>query len=162
MSLPFPSRAEPRRRGVPAPSRPALRVVEPAPRRRVGRAGTIAGVVLFVALFALAAFQTVLIRTQARIDDLDRRIAEEEARRTDLTLRLADLRSPDRIVSVATDRLGMIAPGTVAYLQPRPDDDVRATYRPAPPPPGAGAGSQDGDGTMDDRGAARGTGSEDG
>jgi cell division protein FtsB len=162
MSLPFASRAEPRRRGGSPARRPVLRVVEPAPRRRVGRTGTIAGIVLFTALFALAAFQTVLIRTQARIDDLDRRITAEEDRRRDLTLRLADLRSPDRIVSVARDRLGMISPATVAYLQPGPDDDARATYRPSPVPDDPGATSAGHDGTVDGRGATRRAGSGDG
>lgn len=133
MSLPFSTRAEPRRNPPVTSRRPDLRVVDSPPRRTVGRVGTLAGAALFVALFALAAFQTVLIRTQARIDELDRRIAEQEQRQVDLRLELADRRAPERIVSVATERLGMIAPGTVAYLQPQPDDDARATYQPTPP-----------------------------
>ena len=139
MSLPFSTRSEPRRRAPRTARQPELRVVDAAPRRRVGRVGTLAGAALFVALFAVAAFQTALIRTQARIDELDRRIVEQQERHLDLELQLADRRAPDRVVSVATERLGMIAPATVVYLQPRPDDDARAAYRPSPPAASADA-----------------------
>lgn len=123
-------RVEPRRQRS-EPARPRLRVVE-APeagsRRSPGRVGTVAGAILFAALFALAGFQTVLVNGQARLDDLDKRIATEQSRRTDLGVSLATLQSPERITSTARDRLGMIAPLASAYLHPSPDDDARATY----------------------------------
>jgi cell division protein FtsB len=112
--------AEPRR--APAPARPPLRVVEPrtAPRRRLrpGRVGTIAGVLLFAALFAVAAFQTVLIKGQADLDALDDRLAAEEVRHRDLALTVAELQSPDRITTAAKERLGMIEPAGVVFLRP--------------------------------------------
>ncbi len=147
MTSPLRARAtEPRRRPV-EDRRPDLRVVEPArrqgDRRRVGRVGTIAGVALFAALFGLAAFQTVLIKTQSRIDDLDRRIDAVSAETRDLRLQVADLESPARITAAARDRLGMIAPGSVTYLRPGADDAARAALPTTPAPDPAPAGSVD-------------------
>jgi cell division protein FtsL len=108
--------------------RPPLRVVEPADRQslRPARVGTLAGVVLFVALFALAAFQTVLINSQSHLDDLNQQVAEQEARSEQLDLLLADLQSPQRITSAARERLGMVAPNSVTFLESSPDDELRA------------------------------------
>jgi cell division protein FtsL len=125
-----PADAHPR----PERERPDLRVVD-APQRerlRVARVGTIAGALLFVALFGLAAFQTVLIRAQDRLDDLNRDVEAQSELDEQLRLELADLRSPERVAQVARDRLGMIAPHTVTFLEPTPSDDVHATYL-APP-----------------------------
>lgn len=132
MTLPrqAPARA-PQRKAASHPERPELRVV---PEKREGlrpaRVGTIAGVLLFLALFALAAFQTVLIRAQDRLDDLHRDVAQQAELDEQLKLQLADLHSPERIAQVARDRLGMIAPHTVTFLDPRADDDQKATYDP--------------------------------
>jgi cell division protein FtsB len=136
MTLPrqAPARA-PQRKAPAAPERPDLRVV---PEKRDGlrpaRVGTIAGALLFLALFALAAFQTVLIRAQDRLDDLHGDVAEQTELDEQLTLQLADLQSPERIAQVARDRLGMIAPHTVTFLDPRADDDQKATYDPSAAP----------------------------
>jgi cell division protein FtsL len=97
------------------------------------RVGTIAAVLLFVALFALAAFQTVLIRAQDRLDHLNADVAEQDEHHRQLSLEVADLQSPERIAQVARDRMGMIAPHTVTFLEPHPTDDEDATYvAPAP------------------------------
>jgi cell division protein FtsL len=101
--------------------------------------GTIAGALLFLALFGLAAFQTVLIRAQDRLDDLNRDVAEETEISQQLELQLADLQSPERIAQVARDRLGMIAPHTITFLEPSPDDDADARYQ-APTTTVAGPG----------------------
>jgi cell division protein FtsB len=108
--------------------RPPLRVVDPSDRQslRPARVGTLAGVVLFVALFALAAFQTVLINSQSHLDDLNQQVAEQEARAEQLDLLLADLQSPQRITSAARERLGMVAPHSVTFLESSPDDEGRA------------------------------------
>jgi len=118
------------KRGTAEPKRPDLRVVD-APKRdglRAARVGTIAGALLFVALFGLAAFQTVLIRAQDRLDDLNRDVSAQTQLDEQLRLQLADLQSPERIAQVARDRLGMIAPHTVTFLEPTPGDDAAATY----------------------------------
>ncbi len=119
------------------PSRPPLRVA-PEPSRfrlplrgiRAGRVGTIAGIALFVAMFALAAFQTVIIKSQADIDATTRAIAEQEALQRDLDYTLADLNSPQR-VSEAAARLGLITPNSKVYLQPGPTDDLDASLTPS-------------------------------
>lgn len=130
----------PRRTTAPAREqvrpRPALRVVDPDELRRLrpGRVGTIAGTVLFVAMFALAAFQTLIIKEQGTLDDLNERIRSEELRQRDLELALVDLQSPARITEAAHE-LGMITPGAITYLQPKPDDDAAATFvEPEPVP----------------------------
>ena len=90
---------------------------------------------LFGALFALAAFQTVLIRAQDRLDDLNSGVAQQTELDQQLKLQLADLQSPEHIAQVARDRLGMIAPNTVTFLEPTPQDDANAQYVEPPPKP---------------------------
>jgi cell division protein FtsB len=122
-----PQRAVPARQ--PERTRPPLRLVKPGelPRLRPGRVGTVAVVLLFGALFALAAFQTVIIRSQGHLDDLNARIQTEESRQQALELELADRQSPERITAAARS-LGMIAPGEVTFLLPTPGDDAAAVY----------------------------------
>jgi cell division protein FtsB len=128
-----PARA-PERKAPAKPKRPELRVVDPKRDPiRPARVGTIAGVLLFLALLALAAFQTVLIRAQDHLDDLNSAVAQQTALDQQLKLQLADLQSPEHIAQVARDRLGMIAPKTVTFLEPTPQDDANAHYV-APPP----------------------------
>ena len=114
--------------------RPELRVVDAPTRDRIrpARVGTIAGALLFLALFSVAAFQTVLIRAQDRLDDLNHSVAEQSELDRQLQLQLAELQSPERIAQAARDRLGMIAPNTVTFLEPSLDDDAAASYV-APP-----------------------------
>jgi cell division protein FtsL len=130
------ARAPERRSTRVQPNRPELRVVEAPARDRIrpARVGTVAGVLLFVALFGVAAFQTVLIRAQDRLDELNRDVAEQTEAARQLELELADLQAPDRIAREARDRLGMIAPYTVTFLEPTPHDDAAATYEPPAPP----------------------------
>jgi hypothetical protein len=98
--------------------------------------GTLAGVVLFVAMFALAAFQTLIIKEQGTLDDLNERIRTEELRQRDLELALVDLRSPARVTEAAR-KLGMITPGAITYLEPKPDDDAAAMLVEGEPTPAA-------------------------
>lgn len=148
MTSPLRVRAAEPRSGAASERRPDLRVVHPGPRRRAGRVGTVAGIALFVALFGLAAFQTVLIKNQARIDDLDRRIDVAQAESQTLARQVAELESPARITAAARDRLGMIDPGSVTYLLPAADDDARA-HLPPPPVPAPAPDPASGDGGVD-------------
>lgn len=132
--------------------RPPLRVVEPPrrPRLRPGRVGTIAGVLLFAALFGLVAFQTVLIKAQAQIDTLGNKVAAQEERHRDLGLQLAELQSPERVIDAAKERLGMIEPGSVEFLRPSADDDARSAYDPdagSSPPATTASSSKSGSGS---------------
>jgi hypothetical protein len=98
-----------------------LRVVRPdeRPRRRLSPAvGVIGTVVLFVLLLALAGAHTLLVQSQIRLDDLSEQVGAEQARYQELRLRVAELESPGRIVSVAQDRIGMVEPEQLVYLTP--------------------------------------------
>jgi K+-sensing histidine kinase KdpD len=123
---------------APAPARedrpPALRVV-PRRQRRGWQVGTVAGALLFAALFAVAGFQALIATHQKHLDEVTDRIAEEEARATALEDDLAELESPQRIIGEATQRLGMMTAAPPVYLHPQDDDDARAAEVPAPTPP---------------------------
>jgi len=99
-----------------------LRVVRPVRPgwglRLSRRAGVVLTVLAFVALFAVAASHALLIERQARVDDLDASVAEQQARYEELRLEVAQLSSPERIRSEATERLGMVPAGEVAWLTP--------------------------------------------
>ena len=99
-----------------------LRVVVP---RRLGwglrlspRAGVVLTVCAFVALFAVAVSHALLIERQARVDDLDAEVAEQQATYEELSLEVARLKSPDRIRREATEELGMVPAGDVVWLTP--------------------------------------------
>jgi cell division protein FtsL len=140
--------------------RPALRVVDDAVTKAVAKSATArstgspdptradekrsaGGVVatllvilLFVCVFGVVVFQVFLVQTQSHLDQLDRDIATQEDLAKDLRLKTTDLEAPDRIVKDAKDRLGMIPPGDVVYLQPNASDDGRAGFdaaKEAPP-----------------------------
>jgi cell division protein FtsB len=116
------ARALQRREGHPA--RPTLRVVDPNEQTSIkpARVGTIAAIVFLAALFALAGFQTVLINSQSRLDDLNARVSAEVERHEQLQLELSERRSPDRITSTARERLGMITPESITFLHSVPSD----------------------------------------
>ncbi len=115
---------------------PTLEVVAPAERRRRGwQVGTIAGGLLFVALFAIAGAHSLIVQQQRHIDSVNGRITEAEDRAEALKVELAELQSPERIVKEARDRLGMVQAPTPVYLQPKADDDARAAEVPATTPP---------------------------
>ncbi len=107
---------------APAPGRPRtdLRVVE-APGRRRASSSTwaVVGVIgVFIVLFGLAAFHTVLVQGQQRLDDIDREVDAEQARYERQRLAAAQLESPARIVDAAVNELGMVEPETTTYLTP--------------------------------------------
>jgi cell division protein FtsL len=145
--------------------RPALRVVDDLaapPRRRTpaGVVGTMLVTLLFVCIFGIVVFQVFLVQTQSHLDDLSQKISAQEATQKELRLDTADLEAPSRIEKDALQRLGMIPPNDIGYLQAKPDDDAKAAFDPtkekAPtttvPPatsaaPAAGAKSASGTGT---------------
>lgn len=109
-----------------APATPAqerrshLRVVRPGERRRIRlhltpRAGITLTVLLFVALFAVAASHALLIESQGRLDRLEQQVAREQARYEGLQVERANLEAPDRILSDA-EKLGMVEPAEVDWL----------------------------------------------
>ena len=99
-----------------------LRVVRPSGPgwglRLSPRAGVLLTVLAFAALFAVAASHALLIERQARVDDLDASVSEQQARYEELSLQVAQLESPERIRNEATERLGMVPSGEVVWLTP--------------------------------------------
>ena len=95
------------------------RAVSPSVARRRRRLLVAAAALLAcAALFGLAAFQAVLVSNQAELDRLADQADEEQARFQRLRLEVAQLESPERIVAVAQERLGMVPAAGVTYLSP--------------------------------------------
>ncbi len=79
-------------------------------------------------MFGLAAFHSVLVQGQLRIDQLDGRISAEQQRQSELRLQVAQLGAPQRVV-IAAGELGMVIPDDRVYLAAVIPDNV------VPPPP---------------------------
>ena len=142
-----------------APSaRPPLRLVDDARlrlairQRRARRLLVVAAVLVGASLLALAASHAMMISTQVRLDDLDRRVVEAQARHQALRLEVATLEAPDRVVSVAQERLGMAPPDAVTYLHAA----APAAPTPEPAPAPAATSSEEGEpGTQPSWGAIK-------
>jgi cell division protein FtsL len=89
-----------------------------------------------VSVFGVVAFQAIVVQDQYRLDELQSQILTEQDRAEVLRLEATQLRSPERIEREATERLGLVAPPEIVYLQHDDGDDARAAYDPAEPAPG--------------------------
>jgi hypothetical protein len=92
-------------------------------------------------VFGLVSVHVLLAQNQFRLDRLDTGAAAEQARHERLSLRVAQLESPERVVATAEGRLGMVAPAKVTYLTPAAplSASVRAAGGPdRPPSPASG------------------------
>ncbi|MGI8661650.1 MAG: hypothetical protein ACR2LQ_00365 [Acidimicrobiales bacterium] len=117
-ALPIRSRPAPRVRPQAAPRRPELRVVG-AQRRHLKVIGVTGALLVFVMLFGLVVFHTVLVQNQQRIDRVQQDIRDAQAEYQATRLLVAQLESPARIVEEAS-RLGMVTPPGTTYLTPSP------------------------------------------
>lgn len=134
----------PRPEAAPQPRpRPRLRLVDDARlkaahRRRRTRAILFAtGLLATGCLFALAAFNAMLVSGQGRLDSLERRVAEAQSQYSTNRLKVAQLESPDHVVQAAQQRLGMVPPPGITYLSPSEQmaaeaGTTRTTERTAP------------------------------
>jgi cell division protein FtsL len=113
-----------------ARTRPDLRVVPP--RRPTGAIVAASLVLVFGVLLATAALNTVLVSGQRDLDRIESQIREGEQRNQALTLQVAELESPERIVEAA-EAQGMVEPDEVIWLTPRPDGGSDAMTAPADP-----------------------------
>jgi cell division protein FtsL len=104
--------------------RPRLRIAARPTRRRVAGIAFISATVTLAALFAAAVFQTILVQGQQRLDQLDRQVSQEQDQFDQLRAQVAQLESPERIVAVAQNRLGMVQPDRVTYIAPSLDQVV--------------------------------------
>ena len=132
--------AVPRQKPAPAPkpkARPPLRVVREEEARRAvdrrRRARFLTGLTVLVVvggLFGLVASHVVLTQGQFKLEQLEQKAADEQARFERLRLQVAQLESPERVVAAAQERLGMVPPPGVKYLSPVGAADGSST---APP-----------------------------
>lgn len=104
--------------------RPTLQLIED-PRRRVRRGLlAIAGTVLvFVLLFGNVVFHNMLVSGQRRLDRMSGEVQERRAEQARLRLLVAQLESPERIVSRA-QRQGMRVPEKTRWVKPPADEPV--------------------------------------
>ncbi|CAN5678708.1 hypothetical protein BH24ACT2_BH24ACT2_12380 [soil metagenome] len=129
----------------PAAPRPRLRLVDnrrlelAARRRRARRLGSVAAVLAVATLMALAGTHAMLVSNQVRLDALELEAAEAQAHHQALRLEVATLEDPARVVSVATERLGMVPPEVITYLQPVIPDHEQPPPVPAAPEIASGA-----------------------
>ncbi len=124
----------PRRLPLPAPAprreqqpRPSLRVVREANRRPRYALWTVVVLgAVFALFFALVMFHTVLLQNQRRLDQLDAQVRSEQATYQQRRLQVAQLQSPERILEVATAKLGLVPSTGTTYLTPTGPDAVAA------------------------------------
>ena len=81
---------------------------------------------VFGLFFALVMFHTVLLKNQRRLDQLDAQVRDEQASYQQLRLQVAQLQSPERILEVATAKLGLVPSSGTTYLTPSGADAVAA------------------------------------
>lgn len=119
--LPRPKPRSPSR-DRPGGDRTALRSV-PARSKRSARSTRRRGLVRlvafvgFVSLFSAVAFHVVMAQRGFELERLRAEIDVGQLHYERLRLEVAGLSSPERIEAEATDRLGMVRPDTVTYLE---------------------------------------------
>jgi cell division protein FtsL len=133
---------EPVRRSEPEADRSRhLAVVRPGSRPRTQfkltpKTGVTLTALMFGALFGVAVSHALLIQSQIRLDEMDKDVADEQARYEQLRLQVAELESPDRIIDAA-HQLGMVDPAETVWLTPDEADaagvDEGATEDPESP-----------------------------
>ena len=117
-------RPEPESAPPDSPSRPRhLRVVEDglsvAQRRRRARVVVIAAISAAAAIaLALVYFHVILAQRQFAIDHLGAQVQAAQATYQSQRLEVAQLGSPQHIISMAEGQLGMMQPSKVTYLSP--------------------------------------------
>ena len=110
---------QPRRTPATRERRPQLRVVDaPARHLNLGALTVLIVGAIFAVLFGLVVFHTLLLKNQQHLDQLDHQVTDAQARYQSLRLQVAQLEAPQRIIDVATTKLGMVPPEGTTYLTP--------------------------------------------
>ena len=102
-------------------NRPPLRVVdgrETARRRRRRGVAWMGLGLLATGLLAVVTSHVILSQQHYELEQLERQAAISQRKYDQLRLDVARLEAPERIVEVATGRLGMVTPDEVTYLTP--------------------------------------------
>ena len=89
---------------------------DPPSRLSIGLVGVLAFIFVFGALFGLAAFHSVLVQNQLRLDRLSRDVEREQARHDELRIEAGNAAAPYRIIAQATAR-GMLPATSKEKLQ---------------------------------------------
>lgn len=111
---------------------PHLRLVTALPRRRVRLAATLTVAVGLLAVFGLVGFHVFVVQTQFELERLEAEVVQEQEQFERLRLEVARLSSPDRVLGIARDELGMVEPDRVTYLAVReslPGDESKPAAR---------------------------------
>lgn len=108
-------------RAVPRPSAPRgrarhLRLVRSSPRRRFRVTMFVAVVVSLVAVFGLVGFNVFLVQSQFQLEQIEQQLDLERQEFERLRLETARLSSPERILALAREELGMVDPAAVTHL----------------------------------------------
>ncbi len=109
-----------------------LRAIDSPRVWSLGALGVFAFIMLFGALLGAVVVQTGVVQHQVEKDELADRIAEQSEMQDRLSLEVSRLEAPQRILSEARERLGMVAPDNRPYLPPVVPDDP-STPVPLPP-----------------------------
>ncbi len=109
---------KPVRKPARVPQQPRLRVVDEVQRRRgvrFRRTAVIFGLFTICALLLTVAFYVELAQSQFQVDGISKKTQLEQKRYENLSLKVAELSAPQRIISSA-QKLGMVTPQQVTYL----------------------------------------------
>lgn len=93
---------------------------------RLVRVGVLAVGIFFATLLGVTSFHGVVVGEQFEFDRLQRRLDEAYQRSQVLRNEVARLESPDRVLSVAAGRLGMVPPTERLYLAVSKEGDAQA------------------------------------
>ena len=100
-----------------------------------------AAAVAVACVLGLVVSHVALAQGQFRLEKLQARAAEEQAKYERLRLQVAQLESPSRVVAAAQERLGMVPPPGVTYLSPTGPASGQPAA--APPPKGLESATED-------------------
>ena len=100
---------------------PRRSIVVPRPRRRTGQ-WTVFFALVLIAFFGLIYSRLSLDASAFELDELQDRIAAEEARQSELQVELARLQDPERVAAEA-EQMGLVYPPNRTELIVQPVDE---------------------------------------
>jgi cell division protein FtsL len=95
--------------------------------------------------FALVYLHVLLAQRQFRLDRLNSQVQNEQMIYQKLRLEVAQLGSPQNVISTAEGKLGMVPPGQVSYLSPATTIPGSSSVSPISAPGGSSGQAPAGD-----------------